>query len=401
EKDQNPSAEKFQNQSESFESDENLKSTQANDDSETGEQSKNGKDKGDATNSQQKTLKKPDKILPCPRCNSMDTKFCYYNNYNVNQPRHFCKNCQRYWTAGGTMRNVPVGAGRRKNKNSSSNCRHITISEALHAAHIDVPNGFHHPSIKPNGTVLSFGGSDSTLCESMSSVLNLAEKKAPNGYLNGYYKLGQVGDDCSSGSTVTTSSTMVDGGKQCPKPVMQNVNGFPSLPCLPTVAWPYPWNPAVPMPAICPSGYPIPFYPPPPYWNCSVPGPWRIPWMPSVSPTSNQKSLDSDPNSPTLGKRASDGDLLKAGTPEGKQSPEKKRCEGSVLVPKTLRIDDPDEAAKSSIWTTLGIKYDSINKGGMFNAFQSKADKHVIAPSSVLQANPAALSRSATFQEKV
>ncbi|BBH03961.1 cycling DOF factor 3 [Prunus dulcis] len=62
----------------------------------------------EATNSQEKTLKKPDKILPCPRCNSMDTKFCYYNNYNVNQPRHFCKACQRYWTAGGTMRNVPV-----------------------------------------------------------------------------------------------------------------------------------------------------------------------------------------------------------------------------------------------------------------------------------------------------
>jgi hypothetical protein len=54
--------------------------------------------------------------VACPRCLSQDTKFCYYNNYNVNQPRHFCKNCQRYWTAGGTLRNVPVGAGRRKNK---------------------------------------------------------------------------------------------------------------------------------------------------------------------------------------------------------------------------------------------------------------------------------------------
>ncbi|MCO5547163.1 hypothetical protein L7F22_000606 [Adiantum nelumboides] len=52
----------------------------------------------------------------CPRCNSSDTKFCYFNNYNVNQPRHFCKHCQRYWTAGGTLRNVPVGAGKRKNK---------------------------------------------------------------------------------------------------------------------------------------------------------------------------------------------------------------------------------------------------------------------------------------------
>lgn len=28
---------------------------------------------------------------PCPRCKSLDTKFCYYNNYNVKQPRYFCK----------------------------------------------------------------------------------------------------------------------------------------------------------------------------------------------------------------------------------------------------------------------------------------------------------------------
>ncbi|CAM8898864.1 unnamed protein product [Rhodiola kirilowii] len=58
----------------------------------------------------------PEKIIPCPRCKSMETKFCYFNNYNVNQPRHFCKGCQRYWTAGGALRNVPVGAGRRKAK---------------------------------------------------------------------------------------------------------------------------------------------------------------------------------------------------------------------------------------------------------------------------------------------
>ncbi|XP_019157379.1 PREDICTED: cyclic dof factor 4 [Ipomoea nil] len=60
--------------------------------------------------------KRPEKIIPCPRCKSTETKFCYFNNYNVNQPRHFCKGCQRYWTAGGALRNVPVGAGRRKNK---------------------------------------------------------------------------------------------------------------------------------------------------------------------------------------------------------------------------------------------------------------------------------------------
>ncbi|XP_042058816.1 cyclic dof factor 4-like [Salvia splendens] len=65
---------------------------------------------------QKPDLKRPDKIIPCPRCKSMETKFCYFNNYNVNQPRHFCKACHRYWTAGGALRNVPVGAGRRKAK---------------------------------------------------------------------------------------------------------------------------------------------------------------------------------------------------------------------------------------------------------------------------------------------
>ncbi|KAF8413852.1 hypothetical protein HHK36_001846 [Tetracentron sinense] len=55
-------------------------------------------------------------VLKCPRCDSSNTKFCYYNNYSLSQPRHFCKACKRYWTRGGTLRNVPVGGGCRKNK---------------------------------------------------------------------------------------------------------------------------------------------------------------------------------------------------------------------------------------------------------------------------------------------
>lgn len=54
--------------------------------------------------------------LQCPRCNSSNTKFCYYNNYSLSQPRHFCKACKRYWTRGGTLRNVPIGGGYRKTK---------------------------------------------------------------------------------------------------------------------------------------------------------------------------------------------------------------------------------------------------------------------------------------------
>ncbi|XP_047958825.1 cyclic dof factor 3 [Salvia hispanica] len=170
--------------------------------------------------------KKPEKIIPCPRCSSMDTKFCYFNNYNVNQPRHFCKKCQRYWTSGGTMRNVAVGSGRRKTKNSI------------------------HPNYHADALLF-----------------------APH-------------------------------------------HGFPL------------------------SFYPAAFY-------CSS----------------------------GLGKHSRDG----------------------VLVPKTLRIHDPSEAAKSSIWTTLGINKDS---GGMFVGRRGVGDDTTLAAAKLLRANPAALSRSLNFHER-
>ncbi|KAJ0988244.1 hypothetical protein J5N97_006600 [Dioscorea zingiberensis] len=67
----------------------------------------------------------PPPPIKCPRCDSANTKFCYYNNYNLSQPRHFCKACRRYWTKGGVLRNVPVGGGSRKSssKRSSSSSK--------------------------------------------------------------------------------------------------------------------------------------------------------------------------------------------------------------------------------------------------------------------------------------
>lgn len=63
-------------------------------------------------------IPQPETALKCPRCESTNTKFCYFNNYSLTQPRHFCKNCRRYWTRGGALRNVPVGGGCRRNKRS-------------------------------------------------------------------------------------------------------------------------------------------------------------------------------------------------------------------------------------------------------------------------------------------
>ncbi|CAN0896005.1 Cyclic dof factor 3 [Linum grandiflorum] len=352
-----------------------------------------GEDKEQGEAAEEKpVLKKPDKILPCPRCNSMDTKFCYYNNYNVNQPRHFCKACQRYWTAGGTMRNVPVGAGRRKNKNSSTHYRHITISEALEAARLEVPNdNTNHPGLKTtNGSVLSFGVDTSPVCDSMASLLNLAD---PNKGLNGFHSCAdkpKAGDQNGDASSITASNPMEE------QPLVpNNINGLTphAIPCLPGVPWHYPWNPMMPPQlAFCPPGFAMSFYPPHPhpaaYWNN----------IPVQSP--QYSSSSSGPVSPTLGKHSREGEAAK---PEDLEKEELSRHKNgsSVLVPKILRIDDPTEAAKSSIWATLGIKNESLGSGGLFKGFQRKGDEknHVAETSPVLVANPAALSRSMKFRE--
>ena len=137
--------------------------------------------------------------------------------------------------------------------------------------------------------------------------------------------------------------------------------------------------------------FPYPLVPPA-LWGCLSGWPattWNIPWIRTngcVSPSSSNSSCSGN-GSPTLGKHSRDSNPLKE---------EKK--EKSLWVPKTLRIDDPDEAAKSSIWATLGIK---PGDPGTFKPFQSKAESkgQKSDTAQVLQANPAALSRSQSFQE--
>ncbi|KAK8514484.1 hypothetical protein V6N12_009186 [Hibiscus sabdariffa] len=75
-------------------------------------------------------IPQPEAALKCPRCESIDTKFCYFNNYSLSQPRYFCKTCRRYWTRWGALRNVrPVGGGCRRNKkNKSSSSSKSTAS---------------------------------------------------------------------------------------------------------------------------------------------------------------------------------------------------------------------------------------------------------------------------------
>ncbi|KAK9158194.1 hypothetical protein Scep_004768 [Stephania cephalantha] len=93
-----------------------------------------------------------DQALKCPRCDSSNTKFCYYNNYSLSQPRYFCKGCRRYWTQGGTLRNVPVGGGCRKNKRSSSSSSKRASSSSSSSSQLDHHHHHHQLSLMANVT---------------------------------------------------------------------------------------------------------------------------------------------------------------------------------------------------------------------------------------------------------
>ncbi|KAL5197014.1 hypothetical protein ABZP36_000526 [Zizania latifolia] len=380
--------------------------------------------------SEEKALKKPDKILPCPRCNSMDTKFCYYNNYNINQPRHFCKSCQRYWTAGGSMRNIPVGAGRRKSKSSTANCRSILIpGSSLAAPAGDAP--IYSLSMKANQAAAKFGP-DSPLYNSMASVLKVGERSKNANPTSAAQPGNGENQACqaSDGSRNESMNGTVSGHKNGTVG-HSGVTPIHPIPCFPGPPFVYPWNPAwsgipamaapvcpapaepsnssengnasnvqwsmppmIPVPGYCGPAIPFPVIPSSvwPFISPWTNGAWSSPWLvPSCSvsassPTSS--SACSDNGSPVLGKHSRDS------KPQG----EEKTTEKNLWIPKTLRIDDPDEAAKSSIWTTLGIE---PGERGMFRPFQSKAEarEQISGAARFLQANPAAMSRSQSFQE--
>ncbi|XP_056859920.1 dof zinc finger protein DOF5.3-like [Raphanus sativus] len=114
----------------------------------------------------------------CPRCDSTNTKFCYYNNYSLSQPRYFCKSCRRYWTKGGTLRNIPVGGGCRKNKRSTTRSLRTTPEPAFSAAslggfsnndHIDLSLAFALLNKQPPGSSsqVGFGSSHPSDVESV------------------------------------------------------------------------------------------------------------------------------------------------------------------------------------------------------------------------------------------
>ncbi|KAB5557036.1 hypothetical protein DKX38_007945 [Salix brachista] len=141
------------------------------------------------------TTTRPQEVdLNCPRCDSPNTKFCYYNNYSLAQPRHFCKTCRRYWTKGGALRNVPIGGGCRKNKKIKSSTR--LSSDSSGSSEIGGFNFFHglSPAVDFNLGGLSFP----------------RLSPSPNGIYNHFPSFGDISVTSEAAVSVTSPRFRLD-----------------------------------------------------------------------------------------------------------------------------------------------------------------------------------------------
>ncbi|KAK2424938.1 hypothetical protein P8452_53799 [Trifolium repens] len=127
--------------------------------------------------------------LKCPRCESTNTKFCYYNNYNLSQPRHFCKTCRRYWTRGGALRNVPVGGGCRRSKKTKKSTTTSTTTPSKSPNDKEYStSAIHSTSSNPHG--------DQFLQPTSRNYLNMSSLQNMNRF--GVGNMFQIGDYSSN-----------------------------------------------------------------------------------------------------------------------------------------------------------------------------------------------------------
>ncbi|KAI4319665.1 hypothetical protein MLD38_033242 [Melastoma candidum] len=277
---------------------------------------------------QAKSFKKPDKIIPCPRCNSLETKFCYFNNYNVNQPRHFCRNCQRYWTAGGTMRNVPVGAGRRKNKQLPFQyCQMVASPNPDSANQILCSIGESTPG------VLKFSPetSKSKLMETMLAPADNKEESAScgssitvNGVRGRTHKDGQPNTCNNEGSTHSLSSGSVPA---CFVPLNQLWNSA-------SLGGQYVAGPMLAIPGFSPQTIPLQVVAAP-YLGCiSIEASQGI-----ITPSSLQNG--SSPNHSALGKHPRDASF------------DYKDAGNRLNAPRALKMDNLTDISSLCPWTAI------------------------------------------------
>lgn len=372
---------------------------------------------------QMKVHKKPNKSSPCPRCASTNTKFCYYNNRSPNQPRHFCKDCRQFWTLGGAIRNVPVRAGRRKSKYYASHYTHIMRpSDGLQCVQretLDLAQQMtlsHGPcasirSLNGNGTILV--QSETPLCLSPAHIIKEHNRKGDvSSQLHGENSeelSDALSATVSTRNSISIKQNLTEDDCTAIKPLL-HLPSYPVASC--TYPWSFGWTNVTPVVAgsislesvhkpenvyptspwstpntvgtssFCPPP-PVPYMPVPFYgsvsnWPNEICGVSYIGLdngMFLSSSTSNNGS--SEFGSSILGKRYKD------------ESTEAEEREKYLWAPKAGRMDDINEATRSSILASLGINAEERT----FKAFRCDAQDEAQrsdAPQ-ILQTNPGAI----------
>lgn len=291
------------------------------------------------------------------------------------------------------MRNVPVGAGRRRSKNSVASMqinKHITVSGSCLQTAAVPPHDVQRQQCA-NGTMLCFnseiangadGSMDPVLIERITTSTKKEEERNTHSARS------------SAVQSIPTESV---------NKIVQNCSDTSVQVPLNGSSWGCNWSPVFPLYS---NYYPSVFYPVGQPWGF---GPWITPGLPPLSSAPSNAETLSEPACSPLGKHSREELHLKdkhlnSANPNAEDNAQEK----SLWMPKTLRITDPEEAAMSSIWLSIGIKKgkgENAASGGMFKGFQSKArpDAKISAMeiSQHMNPNPAALSRSHNFHERL
>ncbi|RZC67219.1 hypothetical protein C5167_010899 [Papaver somniferum] len=157
----------------------------------------------------------------CPRCDSPNTKFCYYNNYSLAQPRHFCKTCRRYWTKGGALRNVPIGGGCRKNNKSKSKSSSTSTSSVDYSS-----KDYSSTSYLFSDNIPGSGGSGFLLNSSLFHGLNSLPSSSALGVCHQHDQLGGRIPFSLLNSSTTTGTTTPCFDVDATAGSLMNVGGF-------------------------------------------------------------------------------------------------------------------------------------------------------------------------------
>ncbi|XP_022147440.1 dof zinc finger protein DOF3.7-like isoform X2 [Momordica charantia] len=160
---------------------------------------------------------RPQEQLNCPRCKSNNTKFCYYNNYSLTQPRYFCKSCRRYWTEGGSLRNIPVGGGSRKNRKPSSGSvaapHHALPATAAFQPH-DLNLGFPPTSSEYEGVPEKSGGGGGGFGCYIPNLMPYSARDPAEGHGHGVMQMQHNGGGGRFGFSFSGGSVENNNGQQ-------------------------------------------------------------------------------------------------------------------------------------------------------------------------------------------